>query len=99
MTAVFTSSGLGLFNSSADLLGQAGLLGNAGLGQSGEQVYVNAATGNLVIRRIDELLVGQGIDASLTRTYNSHGGMTDGNLQSAFAGRGSCHRVSSEFAS
>ena len=79
MTAVFTSSGLGLFDSSADSLGQAGLLGNAGLGQSGEQVYINAASGNLVIRRIDEVLIGQGIDTALSRTYNSQGGMTDSN--------------------
>ncbi|MEO0575267.1 MAG: hypothetical protein AAF004_07375, partial [Pseudomonadota bacterium] len=80
MTAVFTSSGLGLFNSSIDVLGQGALAGAAAHGQSGEQVFVNAASGNLVLRRDDEFLVGQGLDGLFSRTYNSQGGGFGGDV-------------------
>lgn len=72
MVAVVTGSGMGLQSSSLGL-GQKGQIGNAAFGQGGEQLYVNAANGNLVIRDRDELLLGQGIASELYRAYNSQG--------------------------
>lgn len=71
MSAVLTSENLGLFNSSLDVLGRSGLLGLAQSGQSNTRTYINAATGNLVIQRRDEILIGQGVDTSVSRFYNS----------------------------
>ena len=56
-----------------DGLGSRGVLGNAALGQAGEQVYLNAANGNLMLRDRDQLLLGQGINGAVYRAYNSQG--------------------------
>jgi YD repeat-containing protein len=40
-------------------------------------VYVNTATGNLVVQNIDEMLTARGLDLALARTYNSQG-LVDG---------------------
>ena len=71
MSAVLTSENLGLFNSSFDVLGRSGLLGLAQSGQGNIQTFVNAANGNLIIQRRDEILIGQGVDTSVSRFYNS----------------------------
>ena len=68
MVAVVSSGSLGLFNAS---LNQAS--GASALGQAGAQVYVNSASGNLIIQRQDQQLKGLGVDASFVRTYNSLG--------------------------
>ena len=73
MTAIVTGASLGLNNSSLKVLGQDGEVGTPALGASGEQVYVNSTTGNLVVQRKDEILVGLGNDISVVRTYNSQG--------------------------
>ncbi|GAA4797439.1 putative Ig domain-containing protein [Lysobacter hankyongensis] len=72
MVAVFTGSGLGLYNTSYTQLGFA-TGGNAGIGQSRESQYVNLATGNLVLQDLDESLVARGLSAAFLRTYNSRG--------------------------
>ena len=41
--------------------------------------YVNAATGNLVLRDQDDVLVTHGLDATAVRTYNSLGKLNDDN--------------------
>ena len=79
MVAVVSGNGLGLTTSSRSILGGGGALGNATDGRSGEQAYVNTATGNLVIQDRDEYLTGIGIHAPLIRTYNSQGLLTDDN--------------------
>jgi hypothetical protein len=72
MTAIVSGSSLGLFNSSLSLLGTAS--GSSLLGKQGERLYVNAATGNLVVQAQDEYLASMGLDtSSLVRTYNSQG--------------------------
>lgn len=79
MTAIMTSKGLGVQQSSAFVLGSAGLLGDPSLGRAGQNVYVNAASGNLVLQKIDELLMGRGPDAAIGLTYNSLGTLSDDN--------------------
>lgn len=74
MSAIISGQGLGLFNTSLGLLGEAGQVGGASQGRSGEKVYVNAANGNLVVRQQDEWLVAAGPDVGLNRTYNSAAG-------------------------
>jgi YD repeat-containing protein len=72
MTAIVAGQGLGLFNTSANVLGgDSGQIGVASQGRSGEKVVVNASTGNLLVQQQDEWLVGRGQDVGLLRTYNS----------------------------
>jgi hypothetical protein len=73
MVAIFTGLGAGFERGSAASLGAAGLLGASGLGRAGEGVFLNAATGGLLINRQDEFLVGRGPDVAVARTYNSLG--------------------------
>jgi YD repeat-containing protein len=79
MVAIVAGNGLGLQSSSALGLGDRGRIGNASFGQTGEQIYVNAATGNLVIQDRDELLLGQGVNSQIYRAYNSQGKMVGDN--------------------
>ena len=77
MVAVISGEALGLFNST-----QTGV-GSASFGQGREQVYVNASTGNLVLRQRDEFVAASGLDLSLLRTYNSQGQL-DGDNNDGF---------------
>ncbi|MEA3016516.1 MAG: trimeric autotransporter adhesin, partial [Sphingomonadales bacterium] len=79
MVAIFTGAGVGFERGSGSVLGSAGLLGSSSLGRGSDQVFLNAATGNLVIRQQDEFLVGRGPDAAVSRTYNSLGDLSDDN--------------------
>ncbi|MDR6411297.1 LysM peptidoglycan-binding domain-containing protein [Paraburkholderia terricola] len=79
MVAIVTGNGLGLQSSSALGLGARGQIGEASFGQTGEQIYVNAANGNLVIQDRDQLLLGQGVNSSLYRAYNSQGQLAGDN--------------------
>ncbi len=72
MTQIISGEGLGLQGSSLGL-GRYGPKGAAGLGQGGESVYLNAATGNLIIRQQDGFLADLGLDLNLFETYNSLG--------------------------
>ncbi|MBW8894382.1 MAG: hypothetical protein JF617_20625, partial [Burkholderiales bacterium] len=79
MVAVVTGGGLGLNLGSGSVLGGAGVGGAAAFGRQSDRVYVNAASGNLVVQTRDELLAGRGPDAAGLRTYNSLGAFTDDN--------------------
>ncbi|WP_238175986.1 putative Ig domain-containing protein, partial [Kribbella albertanoniae] len=78
MVAIFAGNGLGLFNASPKVLGPAGVHGLGALGQAGGTAFVNAANGNLVLKGFDERLSGRGTDLRHLRTYNSRGGLDDG---------------------
>jgi YD repeat-containing protein len=79
MVAIVTGLGFGLQNGSGSVLGSRGQLGDATFGRYGENVTVNAATGNLLINRTDEILIGLGPDDTISRSYNSLGAMSDDN--------------------
>jgi YD repeat-containing protein len=79
MVAAVSSSGLGLFGSSRDVLGGAGMRGDAALGRGTDRIYVNTATGNLIVQSQDERLSALGLGLSLVRTYNSQGLLNDDN--------------------
>ncbi len=79
MVAIITGNGTGLERSSAWVLGSRGQLGSAAFGRSADALYVNAATGNLVITGQDEFLIGKGPDSSIGRAYNSQGNLSDDN--------------------
>ena len=79
MVAVVSASGLGLNTGSWAVLGGLGATGAASFGRNSDGVYVNAATGNLVIQGRDELLSALGPDAMGLRTYNSQGTLIDDN--------------------
>lgn len=71
MVGIVTGSGFGLERSSGSVLGDSGLVGGGLQGTGGEGVFVNAATGNLVLQKQDEFLAGLGGDLGISRTYNS----------------------------
>src|SRR5947207_1449006 len=78
MVAIVSGGGLGLESGSLFVLGGGrGAVGNSALGRNGDQAYLNAANGNLVIQSRDEFLAANGIDTALLRTYNSQGLYTD----------------------
>ena len=77
MVAVFTGLGAGFERGSAAQLGSNGLLGSGLQGRGGDNISVNAATGNLLITRRDEYLVGKGPDVGIARTYNSLGALDE----------------------
>ncbi|ROH83782.1 RHS repeat protein, partial [Pseudomethylobacillus aquaticus] len=56
------------------MLGSGGQLGLPVVTAHGDAAYVNAQTGNLVVQRQDEILMGRGPDVGVVRTYNSQGG-------------------------
>src|SRR5687768_16474668 len=72
MVAIVSGNGLGLSGTSMTQLGL-GFGGSSGIGQSRGGQYVNIATGNLMLRDLDESILVRGFDASFLRTYNSRG--------------------------
>jgi len=75
MVAIVSGNSLGLSLTSLGTLGERGVVGNANLGRSSEQVYVNLANGNLVFRSLDDQLAGVGGLFGSVRTYNSQGNL------------------------
>src|SRR4051812_23562837 len=78
MVAIVSGDSLGLSLSSLATLGQNGTGGSANTGRSGEQAFVNAATGNLVLQDLDDSFVARGDDLAALRTYNSQAKMVGG---------------------
>ena len=78
MVAIVAGNGLGLLNTSLNILGGAGVLGQSVLGQGSSRAIVNAVSGNLVLLMQDEQLAGRGLDLYALRTYNSLGTLNDG---------------------
>jgi YD repeat-containing protein len=79
MVAIVSGGMPGLNTGALNLLG--GAFGNAVNGRDGGNVYVNAATGNLVVQLRDEFLASMGGNGGFVRTYNSQGqlnGVGDG---------------------
>lgn len=84
MVAVFTGTGLGLFNSSATQVGAS----SSGVGHRGERPYVNLASGNLVLQDIDESVLTRGLSIAFLRTYNSRGLATEAGRQTQIGADG-----------
>jgi YD repeat-containing protein len=78
MVAVITGQNLGLGFGKVNNLSDQGL-SQSQVGQNGQNVYVNAADGNLVIQNQDAVLVDNGLDLGVLRTYNSQGQFSDAN--------------------
>ena len=78
MVAIVAGNGLGLLNTSLNILGEAGVLGQRVLGQGSSRAFVNAVSGNLVLQMQDEQLAGGGLDLYALRTYNALGTLNDG---------------------
>ncbi|HWA90293.1 MAG TPA: tandem-95 repeat protein [Rhizomicrobium sp.] len=74
MVAIFSGMGYGLARSSINSLGAQGQLGSADFGLAGSQVFVDAQAGNLVIARNDAVLIGRGLNAGISSSYNSSNG-------------------------
>jgi len=79
MVAIVSGNSLGLSLTSFATLGQRGVIGTAGQGRSGEQAFVNIATGNLILQDLDDRMQGRGLDIVTVRTYNSQGLLDDDN--------------------
>ena len=79
MVAIVSGNSLGLDLTSKGVLGDQGVYGNASQGSGGQQVYVDASNGNLVIQQPQDVLVGAGLDVDSVLTYNSQGLRTDDN--------------------
>jgi YD repeat-containing protein len=73
MVGVVTGVGLGLERSSSNTLGANALLGDPTIGEGPDEVTVNAANGNLIDTRTDQILTGIGLDDVISETYNSLG--------------------------
>jgi YD repeat-containing protein len=78
MVAIVAGNGLGLLNTTLNIVGEAGVLGQSVLGQGSSRAFVNAASGNLVLLMQDEQLAGRGLDLYALRAYNSLGTANDG---------------------
>lgn len=70
---IVAGEGLGLFNT------QRANTGSGPLGQGSERIALNVANGNLILNRLDQILVANGVDLPLMRTYNSQGLLNSGN--------------------
>jgi YD repeat-containing protein len=92
MVAIVAGNNFGIARSSAATLGAGGQLGSAAMGRGNDRVYVNAATGNLVIDRTDEMLIGHGPDAAYSLTYNSQDARTLAGTAMAW-NLGTYHRI------
>src|SRR5215475_9828072 len=77
MVAIVAGNGLGLLNTSLNILGESGVLGQSALGQGASGAFVNGATGNVILQTQDAQLSGRGLDLFALRTYNSLGAPTD----------------------
>ncbi|HYD38550.1 MAG TPA: hypothetical protein VEA60_13115, partial [Allosphingosinicella sp.] len=49
------------------------MIGSSAMGRGSDKILLNAANGNLVVDRSDEVLIGRGPDAEVSLTYNSQG--------------------------
>jgi YD repeat-containing protein len=95
VVAIFTGLSAGFERGSAAALGANGLLGSSALGRGNEGVFLNAASGNLVLSRQDEFLVGRGPDVAIARAYNSFGAL-DPNSGAALDENGDYWRQSTD---
>jgi predicted 2-oxoglutarate/Fe(II)-dependent dioxygenase YbiX len=80
MVAIVSGIGAGLNLGSREVLGQQGVIGKAAEGRNGQGVYVNVATGLLVVQNQDDFLAARGHDAAAVRTYISTDDLEGGEL-------------------
>src|SRR5262245_41097666 len=79
MASIVSGNGLGLSNSSQSVLRGYGPRSDVASGATADRLYLNAASGNVVVQRQDEYLASLGLDLAVVRTYNSQGLLNDDN--------------------
>src|SRR5262245_54114140 len=85
MTVIVAGPDQGLLNSSTTILNREHRVAKATLAE-GEEFVTNVANGNLVVQERDALLISQGVDLDLVRTYNSRGQLGNGPSKGSAAG-------------
>jgi YD repeat-containing protein len=89
MVAIITTQGLGVVRGSGYVLGSRGQVGDAAFGNTGDNVTIDAITGNLSITRTDEIEISaNNIDKDAISSYNSLGTGTDPNGDNWMVGNG-----------
>ena len=80
MTSIVGGHELGLLDSSASIANLKDRLGTGTLAEQ-EEVVANVSNGNLVLQERDALIINQGHDLDLVRTYNSRGQLSGSGRQ------------------
>jgi hypothetical protein len=86
MVGIVSGNGVGLSQANVTDASQRGNFGASQQGKTGENSFVNIATGNLIVQDKDQFVASVGDDVSVLRTYNSLGTVKDDNNDNWWVG-------------